>query len=343
MTSTLAEACPSCANLVVAGDAFCETCGLALGLVEDRAPVELPVVRRIESFAGACSGCGAPLRRSGDGYCEMCGMREPDPRDHVEAAFAGVAGVSDKGRRRRNQDAFALGTDAGGRIMAVVCDGVSASTKPEEAASAAAQAALGALRAAAPGDGLGEVYVAALQATAEVQWDPAHDHAGPPSCTLVAATVIDGRAQLLSVGDCRAFWLPDEGEPLTLTEDDSWAADQVAAGIMTPELAYADHRSHVITRWLGVDADLTWEPRCVDFIAPCPGRLVLCSDGLWNYAPTAAELGAAAGSGNLLSVCHRLVKFAIRGGGHDNVTVVVIDLPLGPAGSGHLAPKGLTA
>lgn len=343
MTSTLADACPSCANVVIAGDAFCETCGGALSPAQDCEPAVLPLVRRIETVAGTCSGCGAPRRRSVDGYCELCGMRAPDPRDHVEVALTRAAGVSDKGRRRRNQDAFALATDAGGRIMAAVCDGVSASTSPEEAASAAAQAALGALQATASGQGLREAYLAALQATAEVRWDPAHDRAGPPSCTLLAATAVDGRAQLLSVGDCRAFWLPERGEPRTLTEDDSWAADQVAAGAMTPELAYADHRSHVITRWLGLDADLTWEPRCVDFVAPGPGRLLLCSDGLWNYAPTAAELGAAAGSGDALSVCHRLVKFAIGAGGHDNVTVVVIDLPVGPAGCGPHTAKGPTA
>ena len=186
-----------------------------------------------------------------------------------------------------------------------------------------------------------EAYVAALRATAGVRWDPAHDHAGPPSCTLIAATATADRAQLLSVGDCRAFWLPDEGEPRALTEDDSWASEQIAAGAMTAEQAYSDHRSHVITRWLGADSDLSWEPRCVELVAPGPGRLVLCSDGLWNYATTAPELAAAAGHGTPLATCQRLVKFAMRGGGHDNVTVVVIDLPVGPAGAGDLAPKGL--
>lgn len=342
MTSSLADTCPSCANLIVAGDAFCETCGSSLDGPDDVPSVATPIVRRIETLPGTCPGCGAQLHRSEDGYCEVCGMREPDPGDHLEVCVAGAAGVSDKGRRRRNQDAFALGTEAGGRVMAVVCDGVSASTTPEVAASAAAVAALGALRGAPPGQGLDQAYVAALRAAADVHWDPAHDHAGPPSCTLIAATTVAERAQVLSVGDCRAFWLPDEGEPRTLTEDDSWASDQVAAGTMTAEQAYADHRAHVITRWLGADSDLTWEPRCVEFLAPGAGRLVLCSDGLWNYATTAPELATAAGRGDPLSVCHRLVKFAIRAGGHDNVTVVVIDLPVGPASAGDRAPKGLT-
>lgn len=342
MTSALADTCPCCDNLVVAGDAFCEMCGSSLGPLDDGVDMATPVVRGIEHLATTCPACGAPLPGSGDGYCEVCGLREPDPRDHLEVSLAGAAGVSDKGRRRHNQDAFALGTQAGGRVMAVVCDGVSASTRPEEAASVAAQAALGALRAAAPGQGLDAAYVAALQATADVRWDPARDRDGPPSCTLIAATTIADRAHLLSVGDCRAFWLPDQGEPRTLTEDDSWASDQIAAGTMTAEQAYADDRSHVITRWVGADSDLSWEPQCVAFLAPGRGRLVLCSDGLWNYATTASELAAAAGRGDPLSTCHRLATFAIRAGGHDNVTVVVIDLPGGPAGAGDRAAKGLT-
>lgn len=341
MKPTVAGTCPSCANLFVAGDAFCELCGCSLGVSEDAEPVATPVLGRIETFAGDCRSCGAPLGCSGDGYCEMCGMRKPDPRDHREVALFGAAGVSDKGRRRGNQDAFALGEEPGDRVMAIVCDGVSSSTRPEEAASAAAQAALTALRAAAPGHGVDEAYVAARRATAEVRWDPAHDRAGPPSCTLIAATAAGDRVQLVSVGDCRAFWLPDDGQPRTLTEDDSWASDQVAAGALTAGQAYADHRSHIITRWLGADADLTWEPRCTEFLVPGPGRLVLCSDGLWNYANTGPELAAAAGRGDPLSVCQRLVEFAIRAGGHDNVTVVVIDLPLGPAEAGGRPPKGL--
>lgn len=337
MTATLAGACPSCANAVVAGDAFCEMCGSALGPSDDAVAIGTPAPRM-----GPCGGCGAPRRRSRDGYCEVCGRRVPEPGDHVEVALTGAAGVSDKGRRRRNQDAFALCAGGDGEVMAAVCDGVSASARPEQAAAAAAGAALGALQAAAPGQGLDDAYVAALQATARVAWDPAEDDSGPPSCTLLALTSLGDEARLLSVGDCRAYWLPEDGEPRTLTEDDSWASEQVAAGAMTADEAYADHRSHVITHWLGADADPAWQPRCVDFRAPGPGRLVLCSDGMWNYASSAAEMGGAAGAGDALSTCHRLVDFAIRGGGHDNVTVVVIDLPRPLSGADGDDLKGRT-
>ena len=94
------------------------------------------------------------------------------------------------------------------------------------------------------------------------------------------------------------MWLPAEGEPETLTDDDSWAAEVIAAGAKTAEEAYADRRAHVITRWLGADADPAWEARPV-VVRPPPARAgsCSCSDGLWNYAETRAPTSAAAAAG----------------------------------------------
>ena len=166
---------------------------------------------------------------------------------------------------------------------------------------------------------------------------------GAPSCTFLAAVVDGSQVELATLGDCRSMWLPAAGpapaSPQTLTEDDSWAAEVIAAGTKTAEEAYADRRAHVITRWLGADADPSWEARLSSFTAPGPGRLLLCSDGLWNYAETAAEVvAAAAGAGDpddpddLLATARRLTDFANAAGGSDNITVVLVDLP---RSSGH--------
>lgn len=332
MTSTVADTCPSCSNVVVAGDLFCETCGRALA----NAPAHATPTR--------CLGCAEEMVGD-DGYCGVCGMRAPGPGDHVEIALDRTAGVSDKGRRPQNQDALALWVERDGPVMAVVCDGVSTTAKPQEAARRAADAALVALKDASCGDSrdgaLDAAYAAANQAVRGVEW-ASGDSAGPPSCTLLAALAVEDRVHLTSVGDCRAFWLPDRGEPRTLTEDDSWAAEQISAGGMTPEEAYADPRSHGITRWVGDDADPSWEPRRVEFTVPGPGRLVLCSDGLWNYATTAQEVAAAAGSDDPLSVARRLVDFANAKGGRDNITVVVVDLPRPAGDGGDYVPTGGT-
>jgi protein phosphatase len=67
-------------------------------------------------------------------------------------------------------------------------------------------------------------------------------------------------------------------------------------------------------------ADVRW-------VALQPGcRLLLCSDGLTNMLGDAdiAELLGAGGSAD--AACRTLVERAIRAGGHDNITVIVIDI-----------------
>ena len=95
----------------------------------------------------------------------------------------------------------------------------------------------------------------------------------------------------------------------------------------------ADHRAHVITRWLGPDADSAWEPRLTRFEPPGPGRLLAVSDGLWNYLSEPAEIAAAVGARtDLLDIARTLTNLANEAGGADNITVVVVDWPLTPAG-----------
>lgn len=317
--------CPSCTGSILIDQLYCEACGHAVGDVApppDQAP------------DAACVACAAPLDRQGDGYCAGCGTKQPEPGGRFEAADGNVAAVSDRGRRRtRNEDAFAVSTTPAGRALAVVCDGVSTTTKPDQAATQAATAAMASLQEDAdrlPGTvALAAAFTAARSAVNAIAWT------GPgtleaPSCTFLAA-VADGQTfALASMGDCRAFWLPEQGEPETLTTDDSWANDQEQAGFMSSEAAHADPRSHGITRWLGLDADPSWQPPPVVFTAPGPGRLVLCSDGLWNYASGAKDVAAVAGSGEALAVARRLVEHANHQGGHDNITVAVVDIPAGP-------------
>src|SRR5260370_37709594 len=70
----------------------------------------------------------------------------PPTSDHAEADLGTAAGVTDRGlRHQRNEDAMALGSEQtpdGLVVVAVVCDGVSSSARPDEASRAAVQAAL---------------------------------------------------------------------------------------------------------------------------------------------------------------------------------------------------------
>jgi serine/threonine protein phosphatase PrpC len=155
-----------------------------------------------------------------------------------------------------------------------------------------------------------------------------------PACTLVGAVVSGGVLTIGWVGDSRAYWVPDDRSalPRRLTEDDSWAAQMVAAGLMGEAEAYADVRAHAITGWLGADAyDL--DPHTASFRPDHPGVVVVCTDGLWNYAESALEMARilpADAAERPLHSAQVLVGHALDGGGHDNVTVAVVPFSAEP-------------
>ncbi|MEU3839133.1 PP2C family serine/threonine-protein phosphatase [Streptomyces sp. NPDC028635] len=299
-----------------------------------------------------CVACRAG-RVDSDGYCENCGHAQPRERDHMEQESGPVAAVSDRGlRHHRNEDAFAVATttlpDGSPVSLAIVCDGVSSATRPDDASLAASRAAGDALLAALPRgthpqQAMHEAIVAASQAVNALADEPetAREHAphqNAPACTLVGAVVTGGLLVVGWVGDSRAYWVPDDrgAPPARLTEDDSWAAQMVAAGLMSEAEAYADERAHAITGWLGADA-YELEPHTASYKPDRPGVVVVCTDGLWNYAEAAQEMADVVPPDAAVRPLHSaqvLVGHALDGGGHDNVTVAVVPFPAPPQGAG---------
>jgi PPM family protein phosphatase len=288
-----------------------------------------------------CPVCGE-TGLAGETFCEACGAAIAAGRDsarhHAEIDRGPAAGVTDRGLvHRRNDDALHVEA-AGGCAVLAVCDGVSASTGPDVAAQVAAEQ-LGrvsgdALCQREEGSDCGwdpvrvvhEAVARAAQAVVAVPWldDGSRD---APSCTVVLA-IWDGVDLTVGwLGDSRAYWVGGD-ECQQLTVDHSWAEEQVGSGQLSREVAEADGRAHAITRWLGADAPPG--PCPTTSLRPLrPGRLIVCTDGLWNYTPGPDELGrlvVAQDSVAPLAVARSLVRHAVSLGGHDNVTVAVADL-----------------
>jgi serine/threonine protein phosphatase PrpC len=236
---------------------------------------------------------------------------------------------------------MALGAaqEPGGRAVLVVCDGVSSSIDSDVAALAGAEAArdllitnqpqgmgVEASRSAAMQQALTQAAAAANEAVV-AKTDPASQNAA--SATFVAAVVSDSRLFYANLGDSRAYWVPDAGQPVQLTADDSVAQAKIEAGF-TREEAENGPGAHAITRWLGRDApDI--HPRCGE-LEVNDGWLLVCSDGLWNYASGADEIGTVLAAGlasspsNLVDVCEHMVAWANAQGGKDNITVAIARL-----------------
>jgi serine/threonine protein phosphatase PrpC len=299
----------------------------------------------VKTLTLKCASCGATFFADNE-YCEACGapVAAARERDHMECDEGWLAAVSDRGLiRRRNEDAMAVMSAAAG-IGAVVCDGVSTAVAPHLAADLAARAANAHFEHAlvAPerfraADELAQAFeaasaaVASLPREAHVERDEEQPDASP-ACTFVAAIWDGGQVTIGWAGDSRAYWIGDDVDE-QVTSDHSWAQEQIDAGLMSEDEAFADRRAHAITRWL--DGDVLGGPLAITAWAPThSGRLVLCSDGLWNHLSEPAELRAVINGlpadAAPIEVARGLVRAALAAGGSDNVTVAVLDVA--PAG-----------
>ena len=152
---------------------------------------------------------------------------------------------------------------------------------------------------------------------------------GTTLCALAAVvgeSGLDGLA-VVNVGDSRIYrWA--RGELFQVTEDHSLVADLVRSGELTVEEAARHPQRNILTRALGINHDLivdTWE------LIPVIGdRYLLCSDGLFNELSDEriSELLEVHKDPSVLA--QELVDRAVDSGGHDNVTVGVVDVVNAP-------------
>ena len=311
--------CYQCGEIVTAGDRFCEECGVSL------------VTPNPHAIDNSCQKCGAPPSKiDPERYCIECGFRQVVSNESVELQSApNLAGASDRGRRHhQNEDAIALKFIEPDTYIIVVGDGVSSSQHPELASQAAVTACIEAIEIAIhqgiePATAICQGVDAALIAVANIPIDPTSD-IDPSSTTIVAAIVHANIATIGWLGDSRAYWLSLD-KSLQLTQDDSWMRDAIESGF-TPAEAAASPYAHAIVRWLGADTADDGKPNLTTFPIPGAGYLLLCTDGLWNYAPDPNFLNdlIQQAPNDSRSIARYLTQYANQQGGRDNITVGVL-------------------
>jgi PPM family protein phosphatase len=325
--------CPHCDGDVRDTDRFCEGCGTSLSKAR-----RIAIPRSGVSTKAPCADCGNEV--DFDDYCTVCGHRRAEP-DRDEASLDGIVLITDRGiEHPRNEDAAAagvlVGSDAGrpDAIAVAVCDGVSSSDEAHRAAVAASTAGVDAMLAALGTSRKARAAVlAGLENAGKAAVAAATDPAKAPSCTYTAAIVVPasaGTAQITvgNVGDSRAYWLPEPPEPpQQLTVDDSLAQELITAGASADSDA-VQRGAHTLTRWLGTDSESQpWSDSSVQTItAVGPGSVLLCSDGLWNYLPDAADIARFCSGTDATAAARALTEYALEAGGQDNITVAIIPI-----------------
>lgn len=142
--------------------------------------------------------------------------------------------------------------------------------------------------------------------------------------TVTALLRVGGRFALAHIGDSRAYLLRD-GETTQVTKDHTFVQRLMDEGRLTAEEAERHPQRSVLMRVLGdVDSDpeldLSLRP------ARAGDRWMLCSDGLSglvSHATIGETLRDIADAGECADT---LVQLALRGGGPDNITCVIVDV-----------------
>jgi serine/threonine protein phosphatase PrpC len=362
--------CPNCGAddlMMGEGERFCENCGYALA-----EPVTGEEDPPAQSGPKPCVSCGC-VEIDDEGYCIDCGDLQPRRRDRMEVDLKAVAGISDKGlRHHRNEDSMALrpvvGPDGRSLIVAVVCDGVSTSERPDEA-SAAAVAAAARLLLTAIAAGAAEPELAPRTEPVEtvVMATVSPDAAGAVGAAQAAQAAIPrpvrpagtGRParaadpfeisrQAVAAADRAVSDLArdsDHGNPPACTYVSAVVGADVTVAWLGDSRAYwldergtsraltkddAEEGSHAIEAWLGADSGAP-EPHLAHFTPGGPGVVLVCSDGLWNYVEQAgalAELALPEALTDPFGAAARLVRRALDSGGHDNITAVLVPYPV---------------
>jgi serine/threonine protein phosphatase PrpC len=236
-------------------------------------------------------------------------------------------------KRRHNEDSYVHQPP-----LFAVADGMGGAKAGEVASGLAVEALR--LRREVSGDY--EAYVAELiqEANRRVYSRATEDAAAAGMGTTMTVGLVDdqsGRVTIGHVGDSRAYRIRGGGLE-QLTDDHSLVGELIRSGKLTREEAEVHPQRSVITRALGTDPDVDVDTFVVD---AQPGDLFLiCSDGLTSMVSDQAILKVVNDNqGDLQATAKALVAAANRGGGDDNITVIVFALD----GDGEAATRQMDA
>jgi protein phosphatase len=154
--------------------------------------------------------------------------------------------------------------------------------------------------------------------------------------TLVVALFFDNRVCVAHVGDSRLYRLRGDSFE-QITRDHSLLQEQIDSGMITREAAKLSQNKNLVTRALGIDAEVDTE---VHVYETRPGdTYLLCSDGLSDMVgDDDMKLTLTSLQANLQLAAEQLVQQANDNGGRDNISVILVRVK-----DDYAAPKGWIA
>ncbi len=253
-----------------------------------------------------------------------------------------VGQATDRGRRReKNEDSmlvannlFAVADGLGGHRGGEVASALAVKTLADEvhaaveARTAARRRSLRRRHLPSPAPTVEELLVAVDRANevilAKSKSDLELAGMGTTLCALAVVEHDDSEALgVVNVGDSRVYRC-DESGLHQLTEDHTVVQEMLKAGMITPEEAEMHESRNHLSRALGIESKVAVDDWMLE---PVSGhRYLLCSDGL-THEVADRDIHAALLQFDVPDeAASALVDLALRAGGSDNITVVVVDI-----------------
>lgn len=234
--------------------------------------------------------------------------------------------------RTSNEDALLLrhpehpDTRARHGVLAVICDGMGGHEAGEVASALAIETIVSEL---AHDDGdMPEALVQAIEGAncavhAAGRADARRKGMGTTCCALLLR---DGAAYCAHVGDTRCY-LRRGDNLLLMTEDHSAVMELVRRGVLSLEEARHHPDKNVISRALGSHASVEVTSWTHPLALQTGDTFLLCSDGLYDLVSDEEILRTMTdGTPHPQHACDRLIALARSRGGHDNVSVIILQL-----------------
>ena len=241
-----------------------------------------------------------------------------------------VAQLTDVGRKREhNEDNMAYVIPKDPQVMAkkgalfIVADGMGGHAAGEVASEIAVDTVSNVYYQDDSDDAASSLLHAIKRANALIHQRAAENMLRSGMGTTCVAAVLRGNmAYIANVGDSRAY-LVRNGQVKQVSQDHSWVAEQVRAGLLTEDQARTHAQRNVITRCLGTQADVEIDvfPEQLED----KDALVLCTDGLSGLVSD-DEIRRIVGQSVPQDSVYHLVQRANENGGPDNITAIVISV-----------------
>lgn len=265
----------------------------------------------------------------------------------AEQAHLLVAANSDPGMSgKNNEDRYAVSayhTNAGillPSVFAIVADGIGGHRAGEIAAELAVEIISKTVRAGNANHPIQTLEKAVINASREIYNQSEEDFSRKGmGATCACCWVIGDQLYTVCVGDTRIYLIRG-GTIRQLSTDHTWIQEAIDHGALSPEQAQGHPNAHVIRRYLGSrqpvvpDFRLRLRPKENDLQARAnqgmrllPGdQLIICSDGLTDLVDDAEVLSSFSSLSQQKAI-DQLIDLANQRGGHDNITIVALQMP----------------